>query len=491
MNKKGINSDNPAELRRRAEARLSELQSNKQSGAGAQRLLHELDVHRIELEMQNAELQKTRDELEVALEKYTDLYDFAPVGYFSIDESGAILEANLKSAALLGIERSRLVKRSALLFMSPTSRPVFLTFLKEAFADPKDQSCEALLLKEGGGTFLAAFRGTSAVSPIRGRKWCRVAFGDITDRRLAEEAQRRLETLAHTNLGLNQEIARRQTVEHHLQKSEQRQRRLLKQSRDMQGQLRHLSHQILQAQEEERMRISRDLHDEIAQTLVGINVQLAALTREAAGGPKDLQQQIARTQRLVEKSVEKVHQFARKLRPALLDDLGLIPALHSFMKGFAKSTGVRTSLTAFAAVERLDTAKRTVLFRVAQEALTNVARHAQASRVEVSIQKLPDCVCMKIKDDGKSFQVERVLNGKGSKHLGVLGMRERLEMIGGSFEVESAPGAGTSITAQIPSGNAAQGSVDGAGKAASRASHGEAHQQMGSSAVQNGPVAPV
>jgi signal transduction histidine kinase len=246
-------------------------------------------------------------------------------------------------------------------------------------------------------------------------------------------------------------------VEHNLQKSEQRQRRLLKQSRHMQRQLRHLSHQILQAQEEERMRISRDLHDEIAQTLVGINVQLAALTREAAGGPKGLQQQIARTQRLVEKSVEKVHQFARKLRPALLDDLGLIPALHSFMKGFAKNTGVRTSLTAFAAVERLDTAKRTVLFRVAQEALTNVARHAQASRVEVSIQKLPDCVCMKIKDDGKSFQVERVLNGKGSKHLGVLGMRERLEMIGGSFEVESAPGAGTSITAQIPLGTTARG----------------------------------
>jgi signal transduction histidine kinase len=233
----------------------------------------------------------------------------------------------------------------------------------------------------------------------------------------------------------------------------------------MQRQLRHLSHQILQAQEEERMRISRDLHDEIAQTLVGINVQLAALTREAADGPKGLQHQIARTQRLVEESVEKVHQFARKLRPALLDDLGLIPALHSFMKGFTKSTGVRTSLTAFAAVERLDTAKRTVL---AQEALTNVARHAQASRVEVSIQKLPDGICMRIKDDGKSFQVGRVLHGKGSKHLGVLGMRERLEMIGGTFNVESTPGTGTSITAQIPSGKVAQGSADG--KAALRAS---------------------
>ena len=77
-------------------------------------------------------------------------------------------------------------------------------------------------------------------------------------------------------------------------------------------------------------------------------------------------------------------------------------------------------------------------------------RHAKASRVEVSIQKLPDGICMKIKDDGKSFQVERVLHAKGSKRLGLLGMRERLEMVGGNFDVESAPGKGTTITAQIP-----------------------------------------
>jgi signal transduction histidine kinase len=101
----------------------------------------------------------------------------------------------------------------------------------------------------------------------------------------------------------------------------------------------------------------------------------------------------------------------------------------------------------------LDTAKRTVLFRVAQEALTNVSRHAHASRVEVSIQRLTDVICMKIKDDGKSFQVERVLRSRGGKHLGLLGMRERLEMVGGCFDVESTPGKGTTITALVPPGN--------------------------------------
>jgi PAS domain S-box-containing protein len=444
-------SDDPAELRRRAEARLREQKIVKQSDFSTQRLFHELEVHRIELEMQNAELQKTRDELEVSLEKITDLFDFAPVGYFSIDESGVVLDANLKSAALLGVERSRLINRNLLLFVDQKGRPILMAFLKNVLAEPKDQECEALLLKKGGGTFWAVFRATSAVCPAGSRRWCRVAFGDVTARKQAEEAQRRLEDMADTNLGLNREIVRRQTVEQNLKKSDQSQGRLLKQARHMQGQLRHLSHQILQAQEEERLRISRDLHDEIAQTLVGINVQLSTLTREAAGAPKGLQQKIARTQQMLEKSVEKVHLFARKLRPALLDDLGLIPALQAFIKSFTKQTGVRAGLTAFAAVERLDSAKRTVFFRVAQEALTNVARHAQASQVEVIIQKLQDGICMIIKDDGKSFQVDRVMHGKGRKHLGLLGMR-----VSGSFEVESAPGHGTTITAKIPSGKAAR-----------------------------------
>ncbi len=185
-----------AGLRRRAEACLRDQRKGQRSKAGEQksdadaaRVLHELEVHRIELEMQNAELQKARDDLEAALEKYTDLYNFAPVGYFSIDESDVILETNLTGAALLGVERSRLINRRLLLFMAPTSRPIFLAFLKKVFTGSKDQACEALLLKKSGGTFWAGFQATSAVSRKGMRKWCRVAFGDITARK-AEEAIR-------------------------------------------------------------------------------------------------------------------------------------------------------------------------------------------------------------------------------------------------------------------------------------------------------------
>ena len=573
MPKKPNISDDPAELRRRAEAHLSERPRVRTSAAGTRRLLHELEVHQIELEMQNTELQNARDELEGTLEKYTDLYDFAPVGYFSMDESGVILEANLMGATLLGVERSRLVNRRLLLFVSPTSRPIFLDFLEKLFTRPKDQDCEALLQKEDGGTFWASFRATSAVLLKGTRRWCRVAvsditarkqaaevlrqnealfsglvaqapigvyvvddrmrlqqvnpkalpvfrkvhpligrdlsqimhilwpgpvadevmkhfqhtlktgkpyfsgdfsarrhdigveevyewhlrrvtlpagqhglvcfFTDITERKKAEETKRRVAALAASNQKLEQEIVRRQTVEDALRKSEQHEMQLSEQAR-------HLAHQVLLAQEEERKRISRELHDVIAQTLTGINVRLATLKKGAALNTKGLEQNIARTQKLVEHSVKIIHQFARELRPAVLDDLGLIPALQTFMKHFRAETGIRVSLSAVAEVERVNGDKRTVLYRVAQEALTNIARHAHASRADVTIQKLDGAICMTIEDDGKGFQAERVLHGKKQERLGVLGMRERVEMVSGNFTVQSAPGKGTTVRVQIP-----------------------------------------
>jgi signal transduction histidine kinase len=280
-----------------------------------------------------------------------------------------------------------------------------------------------------------------------------VTVSDITALKRAEETQQHMEALAAANRELKKEIVRRQTLEKALKKSQQHQTRLLEQSRHMQEQLRHLSHQILQAQEEERKRISRELHDEIAQTLVGINVHLENLTRDAAVNPKGLKGKIARTQRLVEKSVNTVHRFARELRPTLLDDLGLVATLHSFMKDFSKRTGLRVHFTTFAGVEQLDSAKRTVLYRVAQAALANVAQHAQASRVEVSLRKLAKTVQMEIKDNGRHFKAERLLQARKNKRLGLLGMRERVEMVGGSFAVESIPGQGTTIQARIPFDN--------------------------------------
>ncbi len=279
--------------------------------------------------------------------------------------------------------------------------------------------------------------------------------GNVRLSQLNGRLRRRTGELAAANRRLKKGILRRQAVEKALKESEQHYSLLLKQSQHMQEQLRRLSREILSAQEEERRRISRDLHDEVGQVLTGINLHLATLKKEATTNTQDLTRKITRTQRLVVKSLNIVHQFAGQLRPAALDDLGLVPALHSYVKGFAKRTGLAIHFTSFTRgkTEQLNSAKRTVLYRVAQEALINVAKHAQASLVKVRIQKLRHVICMEVKDDGKSFDVQRVLSAKRNKGLGLLGMRERVEMVGGRFTVESAPGKGTTIRAEIPFAN--------------------------------------
>ena len=271
-------------------------------------------------------------------------------------------------------------------------------------------------------------------------------------------SQRTLE-LADSVEELKLEISQRKAVEEALKTSEATSSSLLVDSLRMQEELRLLSRQLLSAQEEERRKISRELHDVIAQTLTSINLRLAELKTESETSRTKLQQKIESTQRLVEESVKIVHRFARELRPTVLDDLGLIPALESFLKSFMEDTGVRVSLKVFAGIEKSDSAVRTVFYRIAQEALTNVARHAGASHAEVSIQNLNGTIRMEIIDDGDGFEVEGTSSAKKSNRLGLLGMKERIEMIGGTFWVESAPGSHTTIRVEVPSNNHPAASV--------------------------------
>lgn len=279
-----------------------------------------------------------------------------------------------------------------------------------------------------------------------------------TRTRAVAAEMRRLEGLAVANREMKREIVRREKVETALKKSEAHYAELFEQSRHLHEQMRHLSRQLLLTQEEERRRISRELHDEIVQTLVGINVHLASLSVKARVDVKDLRRKIGRTQRLVEKSVDIVHRFARELRPTVLDDLGLVPALQSFTKEFAKRTHIHISFVASTGVDMLNDTQRTVLYRVTQSALANVDKHAQATEARVTLRKLKKIIRLEIHDNGKSFDLDRVLFAKRHKRLGLLGSRERVEMVGGTFNVESSPGKGTTISAEIPvPGDASKG----------------------------------
>jgi len=408
------------------------------------------------LEKENGQLRAARDaavalmeNMRVAEIRYRRLFEAAHDGVLLLDATTCeITDANPFMTELLGRPRESLLGRQlfeiGLLKDAAASRAMIRKLQRD-----HEVRYENLPLKGKGGR-KQEVEVVANIYQENGRAVIQCNIRDITERKKTEAAHRRLDVLTASNLKLKREIVRRHEVEKALKKSEQEQSQLLKRTRLQQQQLRSLTHQMLHAQEEERKRISRELHDVIAQSLVGINVHLAGLVHADADNPADFHRNIACTRRLVEKSVDVVHRFARELRPTMLDDLGLIPALQTFMKDFMGGTGIRVSLQAYAGIERSPATVRTVLYRVAQEALANVARHSKASQVEVCIRCSGDIIHMEIKDNGQGFEVDATGRTKKNSRLGLLGMKERVEMIGGSFHVESTPGHHTTVRMEIP-----------------------------------------
>lgn len=295
----------------------------------------------------------------------------------------------------------------------------------------------------------AAVFFTAAITPVRPAQ----STGSGRTARIGaviETLSQRTVELATTNWELSQEVTRRQTAETALRTEQDRYRQLLVLSERQQIQARRLARDLLSEQEDERRMISRDLHDVIAQTLTSINIRLTTLASDSGIHPKNLERNIRRTRTEVERAVNIVHCFARELRPAVLDDLGLVPALQVLLKDLGVRAGLRLAIEADPRVESLDMAMRTVLFRVAQEAMTNVVRHAKAKQADLRITRRRGAFRMTISDDGRAFAVQRMLDARGSKRLGLLGMRERLAMVGGTFDIVSIAGKGTTVTAEVP-----------------------------------------
>jgi two-component system sensor histidine kinase DegS len=256
--------------------------------------------------------------------------------------------------------------------------------------------------------------------------------------------------LQERNQELEAEISQRKRVEVALRQSERHYRRLFNQAQAMQENLRNLSNKILRTQEEERKRISRELHDEVGQYLTAISVTLATLHDDGPTSATGFSKKLANTQRLLQETMETVHRFARDLRPAVLDELGLLPALRSYLNGFADRTGLSVHFRGDAISEKLQDDQKTVLFRIAQESLTNVSKHAHARRVDVAVRKFKDGVCMEVADDGRSFKNDSITAAKNKRRLGLLGMHERVRLINGRFNVRARPGKGTTIRVVIP-----------------------------------------
>jgi signal transduction histidine kinase len=214
-----------------------------------------------------------------------------------------------------------------------------------------------------------------------------------------------------------------------------------------QSRLQQLSSQVLTAHEEERKRVARELHDDTAQALTSILVRLRLLERSVEQGqlPDGLQE----LRDLTVATLEGVRRLAGALRPTALDDLGLVAALHSFVQDFSPGWALQVEITSHGLQRRLPPEVELALYRVVQEALSNVAKHARASSASVRLQRTRDAVTVVVEDNGSGFDVKKML-GSGERGLGLFGMQERLALIGGTLRIDSSPQQGTRIIAWVP-----------------------------------------
>jgi PAS domain S-box-containing protein len=228
--------------------------------------------------------------------------------------------------------------------------------------------------------------------------------------------------------------------------------RLLGTVREHQSDLRELSAQLINAQEEERKRISRELHDELGQALTAMSINLAMVqTALPPGLGPSVHERLSETSELVDQTLDQIRDLSLELRPSLLDDLGLVSALRWYTHGYEKRAGIDVQLDTVNLDDRLAPAKETVLYRVVQEALTNVARHAQASTVRIRLEREDDMATALIEDDGVGFDAGEAAGPDGPlRSAGLLGIRERLSSQGGTFRIESRPHSGTRLIMKIP-----------------------------------------
>lgn len=211
------------------------------------------------------------------------------------------------------------------------------------------------------------------------------------------------------------------------------------------GEFRRLGRSVWKVQEEERRRLARELHDGIGQNLTALKHRLALLATELGPHQAALRERVEGAIMLCASTLEDTRQLSRLLRPPILDDLGLEPALRWLARSVGEGAGLEVDLH-LEPLAALDEEAQTLLFRVAQESLNNAAKHAQAQRVSVELSSNGGWITLRIADDGCGFgQDAQTQDGSG---LG--GMRERLRLHGGRFELESRPGAGTQVTATIP-----------------------------------------
>ncbi|MDR5683208.1 MAG: sensor histidine kinase [Armatimonadota bacterium] len=223
--------------------------------------------------------------------------------------------------------------------------------------------------------------------------------------------------------------------------------RLFDQVREQEHTRRQLLQRLLVAQEEERRRIARDLHDHAGQMMTALIIQLAQLTRRAESEDGPLAPALRKLHDLAQQGLDELRKLVYELRPSILDDLGLGPALRWYADTYVHAAGLRADVHIGDIGQRLPQEVETVVFRIVQEAVTNALRHAQARQLEIRVDRRGGFLLVMVRDDGTGFDST---DPEPRATLGLAGMRERAQLVGGTLQVLSVPGVGTTVLARIP-----------------------------------------
>ncbi|MBD0259814.1 MAG: PAS domain S-box protein [Cytophagales bacterium] len=412
MNEGFTSPDHEQELRKQAERRVGRIDPaalGEKSREEVLHLFHELQVHQEELEMQQEQLHATAHALQASEARYRHLYQFAPSGYFTVNPNGIIEEINFAAARLLGVDRRLAVGQLLRTFVSVSSRPAFDDFLASLRYLHEPQRGEATLLSYGGGPRNVLLEGTGlGEEPSAGLHFL-ISAVDITERKRLEE--------------------------------EYLQVRLLQQKALLQA--------IMEAQEEERRRISESLHNGVGQILYATRLNLDRINLSSVPlSPETLRQAKQKTEQLLSEAIRETRRVSHELIPLLLEERGLAVAIEDFCRRFSQ-TGIQ--LACHCLQDRLDKYLETAVYRISQELVNNIFRHAGATRARIEVFREGDWVVIEAQDNGQGMDADQALApaGKG-KGIGLKTIQDRVNLLEGKLTIEAAPGGGTLITISLP-----------------------------------------
>jgi PAS domain S-box-containing protein len=369
-------------------------------------LIEQLQVQRVQLEMQNDELRQAQETLAEACEHYTQLYDFSPAGYVTLTSDGTIEEANLRFCALLGLHRQSIVQRAFADFVAAEDRERFRRHCHDVLTHSTTQTCKLRFSQHTGRALVMHVESTCVHDRASSSRKIQSAMLDITAKEQAEQAML-----------------------------------------DSQQKLQYTAAKLLTAQDEERRRIARDVHDDFCQRLAVLIMEMGLISKRHPGGWSDPTQQLQPLKTMATTLMADLRDFSHDLHPEQTTSVTLDEALRTYIADFTERTEIVTTYHPSLRSVLLPTAISTCIYRVTQEALTNIRLHANAKRASVTLNGLPDAIELLIKDEGQGFMPNTI---PGSHHLGLVSMRERVEQLNGTMKIHSTPKWGTTIVIQIP-----------------------------------------